>query len=69
MTWNIAESPKISQIIGKFGLKQGANVKNQKGLKSFRTDICKYDLFNLHCEKFKLLERTYIDVKLSAKEY
>ncbi len=48
MAWNIAESPKVTTIIGKAGLKQGANIKNAKAFKSFRTDICRLDLFKLH---------------------
>lgn len=70
MAWNLAESPKVTTIIGKAGLKQGANVKNAKAFKSFRTDICRLDLFKLHHELVKkldphshLLKMTYLECK------
>jgi hypothetical protein len=48
VTWNVADDPpKVSTIIGKFGLKQGANIKNQKALKQFRSDLCNYEMYNL----------------------
>ena len=53
MAWNIAESPKVTTIIGKAGLKQGANIKNAKAFKSFRTDICRLELFKLHHDLVK----------------
>ena len=53
MAWNVAESPKVTTIIGKAGLKQGANIKNAKAFKSFRTDICRLELFKLHQDLVK----------------
>ena len=50
ISWNFADSPKVNMIIGKFGLKQGANIKNIKALKSFRTDLCNYEILLLHSE-------------------
>ena len=44
IAWNVSEPLKVITIIGKFGLKQGANIKNEKGIKSYRTDICDYEL-------------------------
>ncbi|CDW90525.1 adenosine deaminase [Stylonychia lemnae] len=47
MAWNITESDKLNLIIGKFGIKQGGNIKNVKALKSFKSDICKYSMLEL----------------------
>ena len=43
VSWNFSEPSKINTIIGKYGLKQGANIKNQKLIRNFRTDICDHE--------------------------
>jgi Adenosine-deaminase (editase) domain len=53
VVWNLSETPKISTIIGKFGLKQGANIKNPKTIKSSRSDICNYEMLKAFVELFQ----------------
>ncbi|TNV77602.1 hypothetical protein FGO68_gene6626 [Halteria grandinella] len=68
MTWSVDNS-KVQMIIGNFGVKQGANVKNKKLLKNFRSDICDHEFFKA-VQQFAGDEgKTYFEAKALAKEY
>lgn len=70
VAWNLSEPLKVTTIIGKFGLKQGANVKNKKGLKGFRTDICDYELAAAFGKlRPEAVGRGYEELKKEAKRY
>lgn len=74
----------MTSLIAKFGVKLGANIKNQKHLKSFRADTCKYDLLQkyisnsqtqtssnqqLEQQPSEVKKPTYRDLKDDNKSY
>ena len=70
VAWSINDSSSSTTLIGKYGLKQGANVKNKKGVKSFRADICDFELCNLYLKlKPESSSKTYEELKADSHAY